>query len=286
MTTPATTIGLSDVNVELTFSSTAVIGLNDSPVRSLAAVPSGTITLQNLQSKTSLFTFNLTTSSNVDFRTAALAAGWNGTATLKGTLLSGNTISSSSTGSYALTISGSFPGGVTFINNGKVIGRGGDGGSASATALPGSAGGAGGNAIYVTVATSIDNTSGLIYGGGGGGGGGGRGSGYNKGGAGSAGGGGGGGIGVSAAGTTAGSFPGTNGTAGTLTSAGSGGAGGNNTFSGAGGSGGAGGTYGTAGTAGQSVATAGGAGGTAGYYLQGNTNITWIATGTRAGLVS
>lgn len=121
--------------------------------------------------------FELSISSNqvdVNLRTYATAQGWNGSNELIVTLESGIYISSSSTGSSALTISGSFPQGVTFINNGIVAGRGGGGGGGAyfyTSGVNGSGGGGGGKALTVSSNVIIDNTSGIIAGGGGGGGG-------------------------------------------------------------------------------------------------------------------
>ena len=52
MTTPTGTISMSDVNVELGKSSTATISLNDTDVRILAGIPSGTISMNDLRGKT------------------------------------------------------------------------------------------------------------------------------------------------------------------------------------------------------------------------------------------
>lgn len=51
MTLPVGTISLSGVNVELRLSSTQIISLNDANVRQLAGVPSGAISMSNLQGK-------------------------------------------------------------------------------------------------------------------------------------------------------------------------------------------------------------------------------------------
>lgn len=53
MTLPAGQISLSQVNVELGLSSTALISLNDAAVRTLAGVASGAIGMSDLQGKSS-----------------------------------------------------------------------------------------------------------------------------------------------------------------------------------------------------------------------------------------
>lgn len=213
------------------------------------------------------------------------------------TIQPGVLVGSSSTGSYALSVPNSFNPAdtVTIVNNGVVIGRGGNGGSGgSASPFPfGVAGGGavGGYAVYVNFPTTITN-NGTLAGGGGGGGGGRAGqvvspptnpkqpSGpvTNYGG-----GGGGGGAGYpGGSGGGGGSPGGGSGSSGSSTAGGGGGAG-----PGPAGSGGAGGGRGANGSAGQpSPNGAGASGGTRGYYLVGNPFVTFPATGTRQGLVS
>jgi hypothetical protein len=95
------------------------------------------------------------------------------------------------------------------------------------------------------------------------------------------GGGGGGGAGINAGGAgtggAGGNGNGSNGSAGSASAGGAGGAGGN----GSNGNGGNGGALGTGGNAGTD--TNAGAGGAAGYYITGNTNVTWTGTGTLLG---
>lgn len=280
MTLPASgAISLSDVNTELGYSSTAQISLNDSAVRTLAGVSSGAISLQDLQGKSNTFSFTISSNTaDVNLRTAALAAGWNGSAVLYATIASGVVVYSTSTSNAALTVSGSFPNGVYLTNSGTILGKGGDGGNGGGYSSANTPGTAGGTGMTVSSAISITN-NGRISGGGGGGAGGpvyedGL-SGYTYGG-----GGGGGGIGNSNAGVggTAPNGNGSAGTAGTLTSAGAGGEG----FLGIDYQrGGNGGTYGTAGES-----KAGASGGAAGACLTGNSYITWVATGTRNGTIS
>lgn len=55
MTTPSGTIELSDVNVELSYTSTTEISMDNSEVRRLASVLSGQIAMSDLQSKTDIY---------------------------------------------------------------------------------------------------------------------------------------------------------------------------------------------------------------------------------------
>ncbi len=244
-------------------------------------------------------TANITISSNTSnyvLNTAKVTGYVAGKTDVTLTINSGVFVSSSSTGSYALTVDTSWSTGdtLTIINNGTIIGRGGTGGNSriNESSLPGSSGGP---ALLVQRATSINNLNRIS--GGGGGGGAGQSCGtfmYPTGGS------GGGGIGVSDASPTppsAGYGRGGTGTAGTLTSAGSGGSpqyaeistkSGSYTFnSGAGGNGG---THGSSGSRGGDASGSGvysaGNGGAGGAAVVGNSNITWVATGTRNGSIS
>jgi len=276
---------------------------------------SGAISMSNFygtQVNAPTFSFTISTNqTDANLRTLAVNAGWNQSSAVVATIGSGVYISASSTGSAALTISGSFPGGVTLINNGFIAGRGGNGGNGggtnATTSFPGSAGSAGGGALSVSVAVTINNTSGTIGGGGGGGGGGAaryvgfpsKGNITNS----SGGGGGGGGRSSAAANATGGTAgagrygsPFTvaaNGGTGTNSAAGGGGAGGrslNNTVIGGNGGGGGGwgsaGSTGTAGSGGDGSIQGPYGGGSAGYAVSGNTNISWSAFGTRLGSIS
>lgn len=284
---------MSQVNTELGYSSTATISLNQTAVRTLAGVPSGAISMSNLKGKSNQFAFTVSSNqTNANLRTLAINAGWNQASQLVATINSGITISSSSTGTPALTINGSFPGGVQLINNGVIIGRGGNGGNGANpnSSGTGGAGGSGGLAVSVSSAVSINNIGRISGGGGGGGGGGTQLNNYGK--AGSyyiSGGGGGGGIGVSSGGAGGASGGGGNvgqaGAGGTLTAAGAGGKTGRDDFNPNPYYGGNGGSYGSNGTNGMAPIRPG-AGGAAGGCLAGNTLVTWVAFGTRNGGIS
>jgi hypothetical protein len=189
------------------------------------------------------------------------------------TINSGVFLGATSTGVYALVVSSSFSAGdtVSIINNGTILGMGGGGGAGGFAGNAGGGGG-GGNTMQISRATRITN-NGVIASGGGGGGGGGAGV-INKSQA--RGGGGGGGAGYLSGG---GGSP--NGGAGSTTAGGAGGGG--QPGAGSGGVGGGRGANGASGTNGNTGFAAGG--GTAGYYVVGNSNVTWVATGTRIGRV-
>ena len=263
------------------------------------------------------FRFSLFGGTNVDLRSAAINAGWNQIDHL--IVANVGTIVSNSVGAYALTISGSFPRGVDFINEGLIVGRGGNGGVGGAAVPtdagsqtgwangingnPAQAGSGAGPALIASVAVVITNNATIAGGGGGGGGGGNGASSYSRSSSGTAGGSGGGGIGngtgaAAPAQVSAGSmvnFAGAGLNADT-NFVGAGGAGGYTVspFSGffkLGGSGGAGGGYGSGGAGGgpwtgnpgpHAIQPPAG-GGAAGAAIVGNGNITWVAFGNRFG---
>jgi hypothetical protein len=123
-------------------------------------------------------TFSFTISShqaNANLRSLAVAAGWNQSSAVIATLASGYYIYSTAVGTPALTIDGSFPNGVTLVNNGFIMGMGGNGGgyyysaaTSPVTNIQNWGVSSGGNAINLGVSCTIQNNS-YIGGGGGGG---------------------------------------------------------------------------------------------------------------------
>jgi hypothetical protein len=181
-----TTAGQS-IEIELNGNGRTQISLNDGSVRTLAGVttPNSTIIMPtNFYGKANTFTFSISSNTaNANLRSLAIAAGWNGDSKVVANI-GGIYIYSTSTGSPALTINGSFPNGVTVNNGGVIVGRGGDGGEGGGAIFTcvgpccgyywtptGSSGAAGGTALSVSVPVTINNTN-VIAGGGGGGGGG------------------------------------------------------------------------------------------------------------------
>jgi len=182
---------------ELALGLTTTISMNQADVRTLAGVGgSGTSwSMNSLYGKSNIFTFTISSNQlNANLRTLAVAAGWNQSQPVQATVGSGVYIYSTSTASAALTINGSWPGGVTLINTGYIMGQGGNGGAVNA------GGASGGIAITLGVSCTINNTNASAYIGGGGGGGG-AGDTYGGGGGGGAGGGGGGASPAGAGGT-------------------------------------------------------------------------------------
>jgi len=268
-----TTAGQS-IEIENGGNGTTQISLNDTAVRTLAGVttPGSTIIMPtNFYGKANEFPFTISSNTNKgNLATLATAAGWNGSSKVVATINAGVYMYSDTTATAALTVSGSFPGGASLINNGTIVAMGGAGqrGGPQYTA-----GGAGGTALSVSTALSVTN-NGTIAGGGGGGGGGGVGYDFCHF-AYSGGGGGGGRTGLTnsagGAGGYGGGFSGGAGSAGTLSSIGYGGGG----LFGVGGDGGNGGDWGAA------------SGYTGGSCTSGAaTYITWVATGTRYGAIN
>jgi hypothetical protein len=285
--------------------------MNDAAVRTLFGKSSGAISMSDGYGKANEFNLVFSTNqTNVNVATAATAAGWNGSSKLTVTINSGVYVGGNTVGTPAMTISGSFPDGLFVVNNGFIVGVGGAGGEGrsvflgafnAATGTGGSNGSSGGLALSVSAPVTFTN-NGTIAGGGGGGGGGRavRRDGTSISGAGGGGGGGrssqnnapgGAGGSNSASGTGGGS-----GGSGTTVAAGGGGAGGNafafkaNTQGGVGGGGGGYGASGsTGGTgSGSGYQSIGGpfSGGSGGAAISGNSNITYLATGTRLGAIT
>lgn len=231
------------------------------------------------------------------------------------TINGGVYVGAGATNSYAITVNNNFASGdtVKIINNGVVIGCGGNGGQGGLNGNNASGGATGGNAFLVQFPTSVTNNGTFAGGGGGGGGGGGKNVPYTQpnpnpknpptqGTHHFSGGGGGGGAGRNVGSGASGRSTNESFTQPYVT----GGANGSNTGGGSGGnppvwqnqkssgSGGAGGGRGANGGAGEKLGYAtptsftywnGAGGGTAGYYVNGNPNVTWTTTGTRQGRV-
>lgn len=261
---------------------------------------SGVIRISNFYGAVRQFSFTIsgsyTTTQNL--RSLAIAAGWNQSDSLLATVAPGTTLYGNAgvsggmfyggnqiaggSGSTALIVSGSFPNGVALVNNGTIAGGGGAGGGGGSTAIGGN-GGAGGTGLVVSSAITITN-NGTIAGGGGGGSGAGA---WGTGGIVRSGGGGGGGAGFGQFGF-GGDWEGIDGGPGGTGGATTGGAGGwSDQNLNVGGAGGSLGTVGNSGVnSGAPNSQAPGTPGAAGNAITGNSNITWLAFGTRLGPIS
>lgn len=122
-------------------------------------------------------TFNGTISTNqynLNLRTWAFNNGWDGYQTAVITIAPNVYIYSTTTSLPALTVETGWPNGISIINNGYIVGKGGDGGSGPNLAQAsagggGNPGGNGGTALEIFINCTITN-NGTIGGGGGGGG--------------------------------------------------------------------------------------------------------------------
>jgi hypothetical protein len=293
MTLPASgPISFNAINVELGQAGTTTANINQASYRTLAGVPSGTISLGNFYGKSNRVAISLTASGN-NYDVFANRGGSYVPGTSDITVTVPGTVGSANTGSYAMLVPSGFSPGdtVTIVNNGVIQGAGGaggGGGNGSPSGATAGAGGApGGSALYVNRPVTIQNNNTIASGGGGGGGGG---AAFNNTGGKSptiftyGGGGGGGGSGTNgggggAAGSGQPVAAGVGG-GGTSGGGGGGGVGGGNT---SGGPGGAGGGRGSGGAGGTPRTAPGGGGGGTGNYIVGNGFVTWTATGTRQG---
>jgi hypothetical protein len=156
------------IAVELGLGATSQISLNDAAVRTLAGVPSGAIVMPtNFYGKANEFAFTISSNTtNANLATLATTAGWNGTSKVIATVGSGIYVYSTSTGTPGLTVPNSFPNGVEIVNNGFILGMGGNSGGANRS---NSVGLPGGNALNILRNVTITNNSYIAGGGGGGG---------------------------------------------------------------------------------------------------------------------
>jgi hypothetical protein len=258
----------ADIGVELGNTATSMISIGATAPRTLAGVPSGAIRVAaDFYGKSSLFSFTISANQQeANLRTLALAAGWNGSSAVRATINAGVYIWSNNTGTAALTINGSWPGGVTLVNNGFIMGRGGNGGTGywSPPSSAAMAGSTGGPAISLGVNATITNNAGAFIAGGGGGG---AGSGITGATGGAGGGGAGGGTGGNLVNAGGGSNNTAGGAGGAIGSSGSNGALPPNSIGGSGGGGGRilAGTGGAGGTSGSATGKGGGSGGGGAY---------------------
>lgn len=163
-------LSLSQVNTELGRVAGASISLADAGVRGLAGVANGAIGLGALRGKSAQFTHTITGhQQELNLHAYLLGQGWDGTSKVEVTVAAGIYIWSDTTTTPALDMGGIFPGGLTLINRGFIMGKGGDGGYQLADRTSYVAPTSGGPALGLTGPITIDNSTGYIGGGGGGG---------------------------------------------------------------------------------------------------------------------
>ena len=170
------------IAIELGQSTTGQISLNDTAVRTLAGVSSGAIIMPtNFYGKSNRATISYTFSSstsNASLNVTSISGYVAGKSDITVTVNSGVYLWASTTSNYGLTLTGGASGDtLSLVNNGYIIGCGGNGGSSA------------GPALSLGFSTSVTNNSyiaggggggyapGSCYGGGGGGAGGGGGTG-------------------------------------------------------------------------------------------------------------
>jgi hypothetical protein len=166
------TISLTEVATE--FGGTAPHQMSEYFGVDIGVPASGSaIGLGNFYSKANKFVATITSNAQqLNLYTWLTSIGWDQNRKVELTINSGVYIWSDSTAVAALNMGGTYPKGLTIINNGYIIGKGGNGGSTAliagapaytVTPTPG------GMAINLTGPATIDNTNGYIGGGGGGG---------------------------------------------------------------------------------------------------------------------
>lgn len=120
-------LSLQDVNVELNLTANQQIDCNDTKTRYLAGRPSGVISFDNLHGASNIQNFTISSNQQeLVMSTFLSGAGWNGFTRPVVTINAGVYIWSDTLGTAALRVDGSYPAGITIINNGYIMGRGGD----------------------------------------------------------------------------------------------------------------------------------------------------------------
>ena len=169
-------ISLADIAAE--FGGSAPHSLSEYYGAATGVPASGAISIGTFYGKSAAQTVTLNSNEQeMNLRTKAVALGWNGSSALIFVINTGKYVWSDNVTVAALTTGTNFPNGLTIVNKGYIMGRGGNADHSSQN------GQAGGPAIELNVPVTNDNSNGSIGGGGGGGagnfGGGGAGGGKN-----------------------------------------------------------------------------------------------------------
>ena len=174
MTTPSSTISANNVNTELLAGGTTPLTFNEPRVRELAQRPTSAsqISMIDLRSKNRTH-YLASPVTNLNIYNRLVADGWDRVTPITYVINSGVYVWSDNTALPALDTGGPFPAGLTLINNGYIIGKGGQGGTIGTSAFPAAPTGngrAGGNALSVNSSGIGFTNNGYVAGGGGGGG--------------------------------------------------------------------------------------------------------------------
>lgn len=154
-------ISLADIAAE--FGGSAPHSLSEYYGAASGVPASGAISIGTFYGKSAAQTVTLNTDEKeMNLRTKAVALGWNGSSALIFVINTGKYVWSDNVTVAALTTGTNFPNGLTIVNKGYIMGRGGNANHSS------NAGQAGGPAIALNVSVTIDNSNGYIGGGGGG----------------------------------------------------------------------------------------------------------------------
>lgn len=168
-----TTGPISLLDIQNEFGGSAPIGLNEYYGAAAGIPASGTIGLNVFYGASAIVLFTNTITANqqeLNLYNYLIAQGWNGSDEVEVTINSGVYIWSDNTAVAALNTGGAYPKGLTIINNGFIMGKGGNGADLFlAPTLSYGTATSGGPAIYLTTPVNLNNSNGYIGGGGGGG---------------------------------------------------------------------------------------------------------------------
>ena len=165
-------ISFNNINTELAVSGTTQRGLNDAAVRTLFGQASGAVDMNTGHGKSN--SINLTVASNTaNYNIRTAAGNPSGVVTVNVTVNSGVWVYDGANATWGMYTGTGWAAGsvINIINNGKIVGYGGYGGSYNAYVMAQTNGGPGAHALYLGWNVNITN-NGMIAGGGGGQGGG------------------------------------------------------------------------------------------------------------------
>lgn len=165
-------ISLSDIAAE--FTDAAPHALSEFYAATPDIPASGGISFSQFLGVSAAFRYTISENTQeLNLRAALVTAGWDEETPVEVTINPEVYVWSDDTAVPALDMGGTFPGGLTIVNKGYIMGRGGDGGYQERVAVwtidPPIPAGDGGPAMRLSGPVEIDNSQGYIGGGGGGG---------------------------------------------------------------------------------------------------------------------